>query len=204
MKQILLSRKDKRPAALFITVAAVILGGTLIAKYDLLAEQARSLRARGHAEMARRSELDTRWQQGVVMLHARQYDNAATAFHRVLELAPKMPEAHVNMGFALIGLQQFAAARDFFETATELNRDQINAYYGLAVALGELGDLEGGLGAMRVYLHRSPAGDPYRRKAEAAVWEWEDALRNARENASTPGTEKGDSKPEARGPERRD
>jgi tetratricopeptide (TPR) repeat protein len=116
-----------------------------------------------------------RFSQGVVMLHAREYEHAATSFHRVLELAPDLPEAHVNMGFALIGLERFAAARDFFESALALKRDQANAYYGLAVALEGLSDAPGAIGAMRTYLHLTRADDPYGRKAQAALWEWEAA-----------------------------
>ncbi len=129
-----------------------------------------------HARQARTAEIDARFKQAVAMLHAKQYEHAATALHRVLELAPGMPEAHVNMGFALIGLKRYAAARDFFETAIDLRPAQINAYYGLAVALEGLNDLEGALGAMRSYVHRSRPDDPYLRKARAALWEWESAL----------------------------
>lgn len=129
-----------------------------------------------HARQARTAEIDARFKQAVAMLHAKQYEHAATALHRVLELAPGMPEAHVNMGFALIGLKRYAAARDFFEAAIDLHPAQINAYYGLAEALEGLNDLEGALGAMRSYVHRSRPDDPYLRKARAALWEWELAL----------------------------
>lgn len=129
-----------------------------------------------HARQARTAEIDGRFKQAVAMLHAKQYEHAATALHRVLELAPGMPEAHVNMGFALIGLKRYAAARDFFETAIDRRPAQINAYYGLAEALEGLNDLEGALGAMRSYVHRSRPDDPYLRKARAALWEWELAL----------------------------
>lgn len=129
-----------------------------------------------HARQARAAEIDARFKQAVAMLHAKQYEHAATALHRVLELAPGLPEAHVNMGFALIGLKRYSAARDFFEAAIDLRPAQVNAYYGLAVALEGLNDLEGALGAMRSYIHRSRPDDPYVRKARAALWEWENAL----------------------------
>lgn len=129
-----------------------------------------------HAREARTAEIDARFKQAVAMLHAKQYEHAITALHRVLELAPDMPEAHVNMGFAMIGLKRYAAARDFFEDAINLRPAQVNAYYGLAEALEGLNDLEGALGAMRSYIHRSRPNDPYVRKARAALWEWEKAL----------------------------
>jgi tetratricopeptide (TPR) repeat protein len=79
------------------------------------------------------------------------------------------------MGYALIGLGKYAAARDFFEGALELRRDQVNAYYGLAEALDGIGDRSGAIGAMRTYVHLSRPDDLYVRKAQAALWEWEAA-----------------------------
>lgn len=169
-------RIDRRAAAVLLTLLLVVGGGALIAQYDRILDAMRSLRTRGHAAMALRGETEGRFRQGVAMLHARRYNDAATAFHRVLELSPRMPEAHVNMGFALVGLQQWQAAHDFFATAIELNPEQANAYYGLAVALEALGDLPGALGAMRTYTHRTRPDDPYVKKAQAAIWEWQATL----------------------------
>ncbi len=183
------SHRDRRPLALLLTVAGVLLGGLLIAHYDDIVDTLQSLRLRGHVEMQRRAELDQRFSQGVVMLHAHRYDNAAEAFHRVLQLSPRLPEAHVNMGFALVGLKQWRGAHDFFASAIELKPEQANAYYGLAVALEGMGDLPGALGAMRTYVHRSPRDDPYRRKAEAAIWEWQDQLQRAQQASTAPASE---------------
>jgi tetratricopeptide (TPR) repeat protein len=133
-----------------------------------------------HARERRAAEVKARFDQAVLMLHAREHDHAVAALHRVLELAPAMPEAHVNMGYALLGLGQARAARDFFNGAIELRATQANAYYGLALALEADRDLRGALGAMRTYLHLSRADDPHRAKARAALWEWESALSGGR------------------------
>ncbi|MBI1966078.1 MAG: tetratricopeptide repeat protein [Betaproteobacteria bacterium] len=179
--------RDSRPRALVVTLIAVLSGGGALAwlsgefgrpPAQILPSPDPRLDPAGHVTAQRRGEIEQRFSQGVVMLHARRYDHAVTAFHRVLELAPDLPEAHVNMGFALIGLERYAAARDFFESATALRRGQVNAYYGLAVALEGLNDLSGAIGAMRTFVHLSRADDPFVRKAEAALWEWE-ARRNA-------------------------
>jgi hypothetical protein len=37
-------------------------------------------------------------------------------------------------------------------------------------------DYESALGGMRSYLHLTPADDPHRVKARAALWEWEEKL----------------------------
>ncbi len=169
--------RDVRALALALTMVPVIAGGLAIAYLpDWLnapgasgSQDARTIHAKEKAE----AEIGQRFQRGVASLNAKQYEQAISDFHRVLELAPLMPEAHVNAGFAMIGLKRYAVARDFFDGALALRKNQVNAYYGLAVALEGLNDMPGALGAMRAYLHLAPADDPYRRKAQSAVWEWE-------------------------------
>ena len=129
-----------------------------------------------HVREMREREIAARFQQAVVMLHAREYAYAVTALHRVLELAPRLPEAHANMGFALLGQEQYAAARDFFYSAIALRADQVNAYWGLALSLEQLCDMRGAIGAMRTYVHLTDPQDPLRRKGRSALWEWETAL----------------------------
>jgi tetratricopeptide (TPR) repeat protein len=82
------------------------------------------------------------------------------------------------MGFALAGLGRSREAFDFFESATVLRPGQANAYYGMALALEAQGDLRGALGAMRTYVHLTDAADPHRRRAESALWEWEEQLKS--------------------------
>ncbi|MBW2273852.1 MAG: tetratricopeptide repeat protein [Deltaproteobacteria bacterium] len=121
----------------------------------------------------RKHEIAKRFERAVLMLHAKRYEYAIASLDRVLELSPGMPEAHVNMGYALIGLGRHALAAEHFTRAIDLRPTQSNAYYGLANSLDELGDREGARGAMRAFIHLSDAGDPFVRKARAALWEWE-------------------------------
>jgi len=178
--------RDMRLRALALTATLIIAGGIAIIYLPggLLTSAANApaeTRA-AHAREKAEAEIRQRFQQGVVMLNNKQYEQALKEFHRVIELAPDMPEAHVNTGFALIGLGRFAIARDFFEGALALRKDQVNAYYGLAEALEGLNDFPGALGAMRTYLHLAPPNDLYRRKAAAAVWEWEAKVAEDRRN----------------------
>jgi len=168
-------RRDRRLFAIALTGLVVVVGGWALYAWN----GADRASPRAHAEEQLKAEVDSRFRQGVVMLHAREYDHAMTAFHRVLQLAPTMPEAHVNIGFALIGLNRHKEARDFFESATDLRPEQANAYYGMAVALEGLNDLPGALGAMESYVHLAKPDDPYRRKAEAAIWEWRSRMPTA-------------------------
>lgn len=137
-----------------------------------------------HAQAKLEEEIRQRFNQGVLMLHAKQYEHALTAFHRVLQLSPEMPEAHVNTGYAMMGLGRYSVARDFFEGAIALRSDQLNAYYGLAEALEAMNDLPGAIGAMRTYIHLSPDSDKFKRKAEAAVWEWEAKIKVGQPSAT--------------------
>ena len=165
--------RDARIVGLVVTVLLVAGGGYLLDRWvndsgrpDLAA----------HVDAKRKEEIDMRFKQGVIMLHAKQHEHAMTAFYRVLQLAPKMPEAHVNMGFAMLGQKRYKEALGFFDSATEINHNQLNAYYGMAEAYEGLGDYRGALESMEAWLHRAKPDDPFRRRAEAAVWEWREKL----------------------------
>lgn len=166
---------DRRRLGVLLTVLAVGLGGFMLQQRDTN-PMADTVDPATHAADARAREVRQRFDQAVVMLHAKQYEHAVVALHRVLALAPTLPEAHVNMGFALLGLGRAREARDFFEGATALRPEQANAYYGLAVASEAAGDLPLARGAMRSYLHlarNEPA--EHLSRARAALWEWEQA-----------------------------
>jgi tetratricopeptide (TPR) repeat protein len=165
--------RDPRILALVATGALVVGGGYLL---DRGINDGDRTDLKAHVDQKRREEIDMRFKQGVVMLHAKQY-SARRRHSTVLQLAPTMPEAHVNMGFAMIGQKRYKEALDFFDGATELNRNQLNAYYGMAEAYEGLGDYRGALEAMEAWLHRAKADDPFRRRAESAVWEWRERLK---------------------------
>lgn len=126
-----------------------------------------------HVNQKRADEISRRFAQGAALLDARRFEEAAGELHRLLALAPRMPEAHVNMGFAMLGLGRHAIAQSFFDVAIALRQDQRNAYFGLALALHGLGDLPRALGAMRDYVQLSEPGDGYLAKANAAIAEWQ-------------------------------
>jgi Flp pilus assembly protein TadD len=165
------SSKGKQVTVILLTllVIAVIGAGIAFLPDDM---------GYSRAEDSRAQEIDLHFKRGIVMLHARRYEEAAVSYHAVLKLAPRLPEAHVNMGFALLGLERAAAAANFFMTAIELRPQQANAYYGLAVSYEQLQDVEAARGAMRTFIHLAEADNQYLPKARAALWEWE-SERNA-------------------------
>ncbi len=124
----------------------------------------------------RLAEINLRFQQAVIMLHAGEFEHAATALHRVLELSPRLTDAHINMGYALLGMERYKEAESFFRSATNLDPYKANAYWGLAVALEHQNDLQAALGAMRTFIHLTPKDSPFVRRARSALWEWDNQL----------------------------
>lgn len=166
-----MKRPDRRALGLALTAALVLAGGAGLAALAPLHEPQAETGAAGEAATQRHFDA------AVLLLHARRFDDALAQLRRVLELSPGLPEAHANVGFALLGLQRPEAARDAFERAIALRAGQANAYYGLALAHESLGDLELALGAMRSYVHLGRGQDEeHLRRARAAMWEWEAQL----------------------------
>lgn len=184
------SKRDKRVAALIYGLLAVL---TLGAVVEMLPDGHHQLNPGTpdgvgnsvggskahlalHAHDARQREVRQRFEQAVMMLHAKQFELAVPALQRVIALSPAMPEAYVNMGFALLELNQAGPAEGHFNAALSIRPEQANAYYGLAIALEQSCDLAGALGAMRTYLHLSEDDDRFQRRARAAIWEWASQL----------------------------
>jgi tetratricopeptide (TPR) repeat protein len=159
-------RRDHRPFGLLLTAALVVAGGAWLQH----APEPPSQPVGPAVDRA----LQDRFDAAVVLLQAGRHEEARAAFVRVIEQAPRLPEAHVDLGYALLGLQRAAPARQAFETAIGLRPMQANAYHGLALAHEALGDLDLAIGAMRTYVHLAPHGDAVHvRRAQAALWEWE-------------------------------
>ena len=97
---------------------------------------------------------------------------AMIAFEEAAQVDPSSSQALVNLGFALVELGAYEAARARFARALQINDGQFNAYFGIAEALEGQGLLDQAAGAMRTYLYYAAADDPFRRRAEAALWEW--------------------------------
>lgn len=181
-----LPARDRRPLGAALTLALVLAGGGWLARAWGPGAPPRPAVATATASASRApagDELQQHFDAAVRLLQAGQHAQAVHALHRVLVLAPRLVEAHVNMGYALLGLQRAAEARRYFDSATALQPGQANAYYGLALAWEAEGDLAMAMGAMRSYLHLARHERPeHLRRARAALWEWE----QARETAARP------------------
>ncbi len=124
------------------------------------------------------SQITTQFNSAVNALRERRHWQAIEGFRAVLDEAPTMPEAYVNIGFAHLELKQFGLAKQAFNTALELRADQINAYWGLAVSHEGFCEIPAAIGAMRTFAHLAKQDNPYLKKANSALWEW-DQLKQA-------------------------
>lgn len=176
-------RKDFRLVTIFASLAFIVAAGVFIKQLpssgisgDLKGNDLKDNESEVNETVSQRAHIvDQLFLQATTMLHAKRYELAVLPLHQLLQIAPKMPEAHVNMGYAQLGMERHKIAEDFFRTAIELMPEQVNAYYGLALALEGQNDLEGARGAMRTFVHLSDKDDPYVRRAQAAIWEWSSA-----------------------------
>ena len=185
-------RIDKRRTMIPLAIGITILGGTSLSVF-LSRDGSESVEIPTVAvantgaheflsdEQARRAHQS--FQQGVAMLQAGQFDYAIAALHEVLAIYPALPEAHVNMGYALLGTGNPAAAADFFNSATDLRPSLHNAYYGLALAERESGNDKAALAAMQAYTHLAAGDERHLPQAKEVVWELQAKIR---EEGETP------------------
>lgn len=107
------------------------------------------------------------------------YEGALAGLNASRPEIQHLPESYLLVGVALLGKNDFATARDFFNAAIDRDTGLAEAYFGFAIAAEGLGDLETALSGMRSFLHLQADPDPYRLKvaqARSAIWEWESKL----------------------------
>lgn len=169
--------RDKRiQSAGMVLAATVVIGFLLRGEITEYTARVENMNVTSQGEKSTIS-FDERFQNAVALLHTGHYEPAVRLFNKIVIQAPWMPEAEVNLAYALMGMELYEEAELHFERALVLNEQQLNAYYGLAISRERQGDLDTALGAMRVYAHLAKEDDPYLRKAWSAIWEWETARR---------------------------
>jgi tetratricopeptide (TPR) repeat protein len=173
-------RIDRRLIAIPVAIIVIAAGGYGVDAYqegDPVTQSSTESRTMLGNEEARRAHQS--FQQAVAMLQAGEFDFAVTALHDVLAVYPALPEAHVNMGYALLGLGEADAAADFFDSASTLRPSLHNAYYGLALAEIELDNKKSALAAMQAFAHRAAPDDRHLPRAQEIIWELQAATKEA-------------------------
>ena len=168
-------RRDLRPRAVALTVGAVVILGWLagMAPGGARLQAMRAAPSIPEQPTSRKQQIDRWFNEAVRMIESGRQDAAVEALRRLIELAPHMPEARVNMRFALFDLARYREARASFMSAIDLRAQQANAYYGLAIASERLDDRPAAIGAMRTFLHSAVPDERHRARAAATLQVWE-------------------------------
>lgn len=176
---------DKRHTLIPLALAITLLGGGTVSLYvsksnrnAIVAEPvpAGASAYPGDVDARRAHE---RFQQAVSLLQAGHFEYAVAALHEVLAIYPELPEAHVNMGYALLGLGDSSAAARFFDSASNLRPSLYNAYYGLALAERGKGNQVAALAAMQAFAHLAEQDDRHLPRAQEFIWELQEELQEA-------------------------
>ena len=172
--------KDVRLRSLLLTLVLIVTIVSVVTYWpDSIKEDVTVVRK---AENGNSDEAKQAFNQAVENLRNRHYQEAIAGFREVLSHTPSMPEAYLNMGFAHFELKHYKLAVKSFQTAIDLRPSQVNAYWGLAVSLEGICDIPGAIGAMRTYVHLADPEEPDLKKANAALWEWDqmkaDSIKN--------------------------
>ena len=174
-----MKRLDVRLKAVMLTLALVSAVALIVTFWPGTNNQQVSMAVTLPADSA----LAAQFNLAVNALRKRHYRQAIEGFRAVLNVAPTMPEAYVNIGFAQLQLKQYGLAKQAFNTALELRTGQINAYWGLAVSLEGLCDIPAAIGAMKTFVHLAKQENPYLKRANAALWEWGQLKKTAEQHS---------------------
>jgi tetratricopeptide (TPR) repeat protein len=108
-----------------------------------------------------RRDIAATWvNRGILEMSRERYATARGNFKDALSAVPDLPEAHVNIGSALINLEQYAEGIKETELGLSLGAKQPErAWYNLGIAYGRLGDTRKAYDSYRQAAALSPDWD---------------------------------------------
>ena len=124
------------------------------------------------SEQMDRTDTASTWvNRGILEMSRERYANARGNFKEALNLLPKLPEAHVDVGSALINMQQYAEGVKETELGISMGSHEAQrAYYNLGIAYEELGDLQKSYESFRHASELAPGWqDPQKQMARFTV-----------------------------------
>ncbi len=167
------ARRDVRLRAMGLTLVMIAIVGVLV---WYLPGRPGEPPAAGEFDVTRHMQAQrvaTRFREAVNLLHTGHHAEAVLAWEDVIAMAPELPEARVNLGYAHLGLGQTDDAERAFRAALALRESQANAHYGLALALAKRQRWAEARAAMRRFLRYSGPGDPYLARAHELLKQWQ-------------------------------
>jgi tetratricopeptide (TPR) repeat protein len=117
------------------------------------------------SRLDRKDTASTWVNRGILEMSRERYANAKGNFREALNLNPKLPEAHVDMGSALINLQQFPDGIKETELGLSLgSKEPERGWYNLGIAYGAVNDLQKSYESFRRASELNPAWDDPRQE----------------------------------------
>jgi tetratricopeptide (TPR) repeat protein len=121
------------------------------------AQGAATLPLRGRPTEGAEPEPALEWYESGCALEEDSPDEAMEAYRRALEIDPRLPDAHLNLGRLLHERGEMAEAESHYRLALGALPDDPTAAYNLGVALQDLGRLREAVVAYEAALARDPA-----------------------------------------------
>jgi tetratricopeptide (TPR) repeat protein len=127
------------------------------------------------SRLDRKDTASTWVNRGILEMSRERYANARGNFKEALNINPKLAEAHVDMGSALINLRKFDDGIKETELGLKLgSKEPERGWYNLGIAYGEVNDLQKSYESFRRASELNPAwNDPRQEMARFTVREQE-------------------------------
>lgn len=113
---------------------------------------------------AQSNTIENLFQQGAQAMHAGHPAEAEKLFRQATTLAPRMPEAHLDLALALGGQGKLAAATQSIQTALQLDPKLPGAHMFLGIFYHQMNRQDDARAALQMEINQAP------KNAEALVW----------------------------------
>lgn len=162
-KRIFLKGRSVTFAAVIAAVAALSIGPLGCSKDEKKAETTQQ-QAPGSGVAAKEH-----FDKGVQHTMKGETEEAIKEFEATLQIDPKSPEAHNNLGFAYFDKGDIDKAVEHQKKALEGNPNLANGYYGLAMSLEKKGDKEGAIINWKQFMNLSQPHSKWWLQAQAHI-----------------------------------
>ena len=104
-------------------------------------------------------QADVKYNEGVALLHSKNYSEAVNAFSEAITLKNPFSLAHLNRGSAQMALEKYSEAIQDFNVALNEPENSPNAHYLRGTCYLKLGDKEKAEGDFKSEIQKNPKDD---------------------------------------------
>ncbi len=152
--------KDQKPEDYFTTYEGAYLAGNV---YAALGRSAQSEKALKTVLSFKPDDLDAHTKIAAIQVEQRNYSSAASTFEKIIALDPSLDSAYQGLGDVYLKMRKWKEAIPPLTKAAELNSQNTQAFYLIAIAHQELREFEKAADAYEIYIdkNRENPGDAY-------------------------------------------